>query len=144
MNEEAYIRERLDGQTQWFGKKSALYQNKYKRCRKLQSICVLLVPVLALFPYFWSRAITAICGAVATYLQFVCQLEQYHDLWRCYRLACERLKREKLLYQTGTGAYANKDIRFCVLVENVESIVASTNTDWSTITERVPQSPTGS
>ena len=67
-----------------------------------------------------------------------------YDLWRCYRLACERLKREKLLYQTGTGAYANKDIRFCVLVENVESIVASTNTDWSTITERVPQSPTGS
>ena len=144
MSEEEYIRERLDEQTQWFSRKSAENQKKYKRYRKAQSICILLVPVLSLFPCFSVRIAAALCGLLAAYLQFACQLDQYHELWRCYRLACERLKHEKLLCQTGTGAYADKSMRFQLLVEATESIIAATNTDWNIITESEPQSPAGS
>ena len=65
MSEEEYIRERLDEQTQWFRRKSAENQKKYKRYRKAQSICILLVPVLSLFPCFSVRIAAALCGLLA-------------------------------------------------------------------------------
>lgn len=131
MSIDKYIAIRLDDQQNWFSKKSASCQTKYKMLRYAESACILLLPLIGLFtnPDMIRNILLVGIGALASYFRFFLDINAYHDLWIRYRLASEALKREKLLHATHTGAY-HSDNRDEVLVINVKRIISAANNDW--------------
>lgn len=142
MSPDEYIRNRLDEQQKWFSCKSTENQREYKRLRRLETACVLLLPVLGMLPIAdpWRDIILVLLSVIASYLRFFAGLDSCHDLWLQYRAASEALKREKLLYETRTGVYRGDDSG-TVLVMRVESIIASVNGDWLQIKQDEPPTP---
>lgn len=97
MSPDEYIRNRLDEQQKWFSCKSTENQREYKLLRRLETVCVLLLPVLGMLPIAdpWHDIILVLLSAIASYLRFFAGLDSCHDLWLQYRAASEALKREK-------------------------------------------------
>jgi hypothetical protein len=62
-------------------------------------------------------------------------LFRYHELWAEYRSNAETLKHEKYLYLYGAGPY-DRDDRFTVLVERVESLISKENSRWQESTKK--------
>ena len=138
MTDNAYINERLDEQQRWHSDKSRKCQCYYKWLSGIEAGCIALIPVVILVPCFdyYSKFAVAVLGAVASLLKYIKHNNSYHELWIKYRLISEALKKEKYLYQTGTGIYKNKDnkTKYCILAENTEAILDKGNIKWEAIT----------
>jgi len=136
-----YIERRLDDQIDWFNQKSAYNQKLYKRLKKTETACTIVLPVIGIIPfadYGWNKIGLVVLGAIATYIRCWSNIETYYELWTKYRTACELLKKEKFLYQTHTGIYREEDARDSVLVEQVERILAAENSQWNAIIQSIP------
>ena len=71
--------------------------------------------------------LTALLGAVVALAEGWRQIARYDEAWAAYRLASERMKRERRLYVNGAGEYrglADEEAAFLRFVEAVEAIVA--------------------
>ena len=75
----------------------------------------------------WVPVVTALLGALVAVAEGWRQIARYDEAWAAYRVASERMKREKRLYVNGAGDYrrpASEDEAFLCFVEAVEAIVA--------------------
>lgn len=144
MSVEDYIKNRLDDQMNWFDKKSAFNQKRYKRLKKVEVGLTISLPVLGFLPlcdYSYNKGLLILVGAIATFLQAWNHIETYYELWTKYRTACELLKREKYLYQTHTGLYKDAESpesSYHLLVNRVESILAAENSQWNSVIHSIP------
>src|SRR5205809_3216085 len=88
--------DRLDDQIDWYDRKSAISQHRFKWLKALQIVFAAAVPVdIALKG---PGAAAAILGALVVVLEGFQQLNQYQQNWIGYRSTCEALKHEKYLY----------------------------------------------
>lgn len=139
MKQESYLL-RLDEQVDWYDRKATFNQRAYKR---LQAIAVVLgamtplllalnltlMPVaprwdqwlLTLLPIVVSVAATVASSFLTTY--------KYRDNWLQFRDTCERLRRERALYEAGVAVYGGPDA-FIAFVERCEGIMAGENEVW--------------
>lgn len=62
-------------------------------------------------------------------------IKKTKDNWVSYRLTCEALKREKILFETKSGKY--KDASFNDFVVACEKIIADENTAWKSLAKSV-------
>jgi hypothetical protein len=53
----------------------------------------------------WVPVLTALLGAVVALAEGWRQIARYDEAWAAYRLASERMKRERRLYVNGAGEY---------------------------------------
>ncbi len=148
MNDDAYIKERLENQMNWFDGKASFNQKKYKYYQKRVFIISAAVPVLITISN-WDfaiklgidavglnlsialQALAAISGIFLAIFNKTVELEEYHKLWKDYRVCAESLKYNRYLYLTGTEPYDEEDA-FPLLVENVEEILAKDVQKWRT------------
>ena len=141
---EDYIKNRLDDQMNWFDKKSAFNQKRYKYFKKAEIGLTISLPVLGFLPlcdYSYNKILLVLVGAIAAYLQAWSHIETYYELWTKYRTACELLKREKYLHQTHTGLYEDTESpesSYHLLVNRVESILAAENSQWNSVIHAIP------
>ncbi|MEY4135237.1 MAG: hypothetical protein RL386_1587 [Bacteroidota bacterium] len=135
MDQEKYFADRVDDQINWLNDKAGKYQARYKRLRVLQLLCSASIPFLVATisentgPLKW---IVGGLGVIVTVAEGLQALYKYHELWLQYRATCEALKREKMLFLTGSGRYQGLDNAFAVFVAEVESLLSSENTQWKT------------
>lgn len=131
MTEEEYFANRLDDQIGWYDRKSVWNQKRYKLLKYAELIISASIPVAISFAeHWWVRLGIGIGGgaiAVITGIHGICN---YHENWLRYRATCEALKREKYLYATRTGPYADCREPFRRLVETAESIMAQETVAW--------------
>lgn len=67
-----YIERRLDDQIDWFNQKSAYNQKLYKRLKKAETACTIVLPVIGIIPfadYGWNKIGLVVLGAIATYIR---------------------------------------------------------------------------
>jgi hypothetical protein len=76
---------RLTDQLDWYAKKSADTQRRYKQIKVAQLVLAGSIPVFALVDGVWGRWVTAILGASVAILEGLQQLGQYSNLWVTYR-----------------------------------------------------------
>lgn len=133
MTPDEYLAERLDDQIGWFDRKSQESQRWYKRLRAVEIVAASLIPLLA----GWAGgsgmvAVTmGLLGVVVAVVAAVLTLFQFERNWLEYRAACERLRRERILYRTGAAPFdRGQEAAFRLLVERVESILAQENQGW--------------
>jgi len=76
---------------------------------------------------FWVPVLTALLGAVVALMEGWRQIARYDETWAAYRVASERMKRERRLYVNGAGAYrgvTDEEEAFLRFVEAIETIIA--------------------
>ena len=138
MSQEEYISQRLDDQIKWYSHKSALNQTKYKYWQVIKVISALLITTLSL----WATKIDAmpyiigVLGAFIVFIESFVKIFDYKKLWIEYRMASEKLLREKVLFQTNSIPY-NVSESFKLLVQRCEGIMQNESQGWEgLITEK--------
>lgn len=131
MNEEEYLKQRVDDQISWYSKKSSSNQ-KYSKTIRFIEIC--LSAALVLLAVFLDNSImkygSAIIGTVLSILSGIMGLNKFQENWIQYRTTAEWLKKEKYLYTTKSGAYKESK-GFSCFVETVENELSKENSQWA-------------
>ena len=133
MNEEQFLKERVDGQINWYDKKSQFNQRWFKCLRVGEIVAAAAIPFLAGYMSNKTPAIQIVVGFLGFIIAIIAgvvALCQFQENWVEYRTTCESLRHEKYLFLTQTEPY-NVDNPFPLFVQRVESLVSTENTKWS-------------
>jgi len=133
MNEEQFLKERVDNQINWYDKKSQFNQRCYKWLRVGEIVAAAAIPFLAGYMSDKNPAIPVVVGLLGCIIAIIAgiaALYQFQENWAEYRTTCESLRHEKYLFLTQTEPY-NVDNPFPLFVQRVESLVSTENTKWS-------------
>jgi hypothetical protein len=131
MSIEEYIEQRLDNQRKYYSEKSGLNQKWYRRLRFATIIIAGTLPFVTAYldvnPAM--KVVAGAMGALIAIIEGIQHLNKYHDNWVNYRRTSEALKREKIMFQTQTGAYT-QEATLAILVARVEAILYDENQEW--------------
>lgn len=135
MNEEQYLKVRLDNQIDWYDRKSTSNQKYFKIICIIEFIAAALIPFLT--PYINENTIklkffVAILGVIISVIVAVIGLYKFQEHWTEYRTTCESLRHEKYLYLTKVPPYDGSDA-FTLLVERTESLISKENSAWAAL-----------
>lgn len=132
MNQEEYIKDRVDDQINWYSKKSSYNQKMFKRLRMIEIIAAALIPVLAGFVSRLEQLdyLIAFLGLIVVVVAGITGFYRYQEIWTGYRTTSESLKHEKYLFLTNAEPY-NIDKPFGLFVNRVEGLISRENTQWN-------------
>jgi len=143
-----YMQHRWYSQWSYYDKKSSAAKVRYQRLQLIVAVGSVVVPVLiGLTPTdpnlrtgldLVTVAISLIVAASAA----IETVKQFGDEWRTFRSTAEELKREKSLYDTGSGPYRRAKNPFRLFVERSEEVMAKQNGAWATLKEESMQDKT--
>ena len=111
MNEEKYIKERVQNQIDWYSKKSALNKKLHLWFRGLIIVFSATIPFLTGLIEDKSKSLTIIVGVLGVLIAVLTSLTalmKFQEKWSEYRTTSETLKHEKYLYETKSGPYDNE------------------------------------
>jgi len=132
MDEQEYIKVRLEDQIDWYSKKSQSNQKWFKSLRLIEIVSATLIPFLAgigqSFPCY--RIIIGCLGVIIAISAGLGALNKFQENWIEYRTIVETLKHEKYLFQTKCKPYDDKN-SYQRLVQRVESLISKENSQWS-------------
>jgi Protein of unknown function (DUF4231) len=125
---EHYFERDLAGQRSWYGKRASRFKIR------AQVVGIVVVGAGAATTFLqvlrdvrWVPVLTALLGALVALAEGWRQIARYDESWAAYRVASERMKRERRLYVNGAGDYrslTDEEEAFLRFVEAVEAIVA--------------------
>ena len=104
LNQDDYIKDRVDGQIEWYDRKSGMNQRWFRWLRIVEIIAAASIPLLVGYadsiPEF--KVVVGILGLLIAVIAGVLGLYQFQENWNGYRTTCEALKQEKYLFLTKT------------------------------------------
>ena len=133
MNQEAYLKERLQDQIDWYDRKSIKNQKWFKRLQVAAILASATIPFLSGYitgTTLLLKVSVGLLGLVVTAITAVLGLYKFQENWFEFRTTCESLKHEKYLFLTEAEPY-DQDDPFRLLVERVESLISKENTAWN-------------
>jgi len=139
MNEEEYLKKRLNDQIAWYDQKSVCNQKWFKRLQVFQLAAAASIPVLVNYvtdSSGWIRLLVAFLGASIAIISGIIALYKLQENWLEYRTTCESLRHEKYLYLTKTEPY-NTDDPLALLVNRIETLISKENTNWAQYMKKV-------
>ena len=149
----ASILTRLKDQIDWYDKKSARNQGRYKGLKILEIVAAALIPFIAGLnisnPSIFdsgipisSNVIAGILGVLIVVLESVQSLNQYQNNWINYRSTCEKLKHEEFLWNAKAGDYVDCEDPDRLLAERTESLVSTEHAQWISSRENIDKTKT--
>ncbi len=136
MNEEQYIKDRVDDQIVWYGTKSATNKRMHLWTKGLIITFSACIPLISGFlksgPEYLSYVV-GVLGMVVAILTGISELMKFQEKWAKYRTTAETLKHEKFLYMTQSGHYIDPKKHFNLFVSRIETLISTENSDWSKI-----------
>lgn len=135
MDEQTYIKERLNEQIEWYDSKSKDSQKKFKLSKYFVISASAIIPFLVNLNIesIFIRVVVSALGIVITISESIVSLNKYNENWIEYRTVCETLKHEKYMYLNGSGVYSDEENRFNFFVERIESIISQENVNWASL-----------
>lgn len=132
MTSEEYIKDRVEGQINWFNKKSKTNKLYFLSFTTAQVVLAALIPLLTGFisetNYF--QHIIGVVGVIIAVISGVMMTFKFQEKWKQYRMTSEQLNREKILFQTKTGQYTTEGNSDRRLVTSVETILSEEANSW--------------
>jgi hypothetical protein len=123
-----YIATRWKPQVDYYDSKGGFNKRRYLRIQAfigvgsaLVAVVLAVLPALNLSSLSWTAAILSGLISAATVFENV---YTYGDNWRKFRQASEGLKREKVLFDLGAGAYRNAKDPVLLFADHCEEIIA--------------------
>ncbi len=131
MNEQSYIKERVDDQIKWYDQKSKTNKIFFISLRTTEIILAILIPFLVGFitDATINKYIIGILGVIVAIIAGILSFYKFQENWLQYRTTSERLQREKNLFLAKSKTY-NKEDNFTIFVENIENIISKENSTW--------------
>lgn len=140
MNEEEYLKNRLDDQIDWYDRKSSKNQKNFKLFQLILILSAAAIPLLSGYlgqegttPYL--PYIIGVLGFLVAIITAILSLYKFQENWTSYRATCESLRHEKYLYLTKTEPYRGKNA-FNLLVQRVEMLLSKENSSWAEIMKK--------
>lgn len=132
LDQETYIKDRVEGQIKWYSGKSSAAQKRYKLFKVITLFCAVLIPFLTglVDDIFWMKYVIGGLGVLIAAIEGIQSLYKYRELWLEYRSTSEALKREKLLFQTLSGDYTDAADPYKLFVLKAEQVMAGEQTGW--------------
>lgn len=132
MNEEEYLKDRLDSQIEWYDTKSSWNQSWHKKLRILEVLAAASIPFLTGYITDSTPDMKIVVGSLGVLIAvssgFIA-IFKFQEHWLQYRTTAESLKHHKYLYQTKTAPY-DKENSFNLLVESIEGLISKENSNW--------------
>lgn len=133
MQIEDYMKKRLQPQIEYYSSKSASSKKEFYWLSILALVANATIPVITLSidstgP---SKYFVAILSAISAIFSGILLIKKAQDTWVCYRLTCEALKREKVLFETKSGKYRESSFNDFVIA--CEEIMANENAAWKSL-----------
>lgn len=135
MNEQEYIKTRVDEQINWYDKKSTKNKKTYlfiKVCSIIFSAAIPVLTGLSVYSKYYLISVS-IFGALTLVLTSLSSVFRWHDNWIRYRGISEQLKHEKYAYLTNSGVYGSNGLTFNSFVDRCESFISSENINWTNL-----------
>lgn len=139
MDEEAYIKERLDNQINWYNDKSKRSQNWFKTLRVIEILAAATIPFLAGYVTDTEPKLKIAIGVLGVIIALVTgfiSLNKFQEIWTEYRTTSETLKHHKYLFLTRSNPY-NTEEAFQTLVQTVEALVSKENSNWNNYIKQI-------
>ena len=133
MNEEEYIKNRLDNQIDWYDRKSMKNQKSYKRLQLTAFFAAAAIPFLSGYisaDIKLIQIIIGLLGFIIAVITAVLSIYKFQENWIEYRTTCESLRHEKYLFLTKASPYDSGN-PFTLFVQRIESLISKENSDWS-------------
>ncbi len=147
IDDQEYMKIRVDNQIKWYSKKSQQNQKAYRFIRLFEIIFSAGIPFIVGFADIridlvrWSVALIGVLLAISV---GIISLYKFQEKWVAYRTTCETLKHHKYKYITKTTPYDGDDA-LSAFVENVETLISAENTNWAdTIRSKKQEDKNGS
>lgn len=123
-----YFDQDLKGQRSWYSRKASGFK------WRAEALSFLVISAGILTTFFaaiskapWVATVTASLGALIALAEGWQRIARYGERWMAYRIASERMKRERRLYVNGAAEYReviDEDEAYLRFVEAVEAIIA--------------------
>jgi hypothetical protein len=88
----------------------------------------------------WMTSLSVLTGGLGLLvmvLEGLQQLNRYQENWIRHRDTCEKLKREKHLFEAKAGPYKSSDNVQKLLAERLEEIAANERSEWKDLMQSV-------
>ncbi|WP_081928909.1 DUF4231 domain-containing protein [Microvirga sp. BSC39] len=140
---DQYFQRDLQDQRRWYSK----HATQFKSRAQVLGIAVVAAGATTSFlqvfrDAFWVPVLTALLGAAVALIEGWRQIARYDETWAAYRVASERMKRERRLYVNGAGEYRgakDEEEAFLRFVEAIETIIAEEqHIYWQSRSENSP------
>jgi len=133
MNQEEYLKDRLQDQIDWYDRTSMKNQKWFKRLQVSAVIASATIPFISGYitdSSIWLKLIVGSLGLSVAAITAILGLYKFQENWLEFRTTCESLKHEKYLFLTKSEPYDQEE-PFKLLVQRVESLISKENTAWS-------------
>lgn len=132
MEQEKYIKERIDDQIEWYSKKSSRAQLWFKFLRILEMFAATSIPFLVGYTseISWIQIVIGLLGVLIAVIAGIISINKFQEVWIQYRTTSESLKHHKYLYQTESKPYDGED-SFKMLVATTEALISKENSNWN-------------
>lgn len=132
MDQDEYLKTRLDDQVAWYDGKSAWNKRLFVLLSIVQITAAALIPFLVGYVTDARpcvKFVVGLLGVVVALTVGIIVLLRLQENWHRYRTTAETLRHEKYLFQTGSPPY-DGDEAFTVLVERTEAVISREHTGW--------------
>ena len=131
MNEDEYVQTRVDGQIDWYNRKSEANQQWFRVLRIVEIVAAASIPLLAGYADTLApiKLVVGSLGLLVAVIAGVLGLYQFQELWTGYRTTCEALKQEKYLFITKTEPYDELE-PFPLFVQRIENLISKEHSNW--------------
>lgn len=133
INIDEYLSKRVNCQIEWYEKQACAYQKKYKVSQTIEIILAALIPLLSSYAdnFVLIGFIVGLFGAVIAIIKSLSRLYKWPENWLGYRTACDMLRYQKMLFETGSAPYNTKPETIeNVFIHNIEQIISSEHNQW--------------
>ena len=138
MEQDGYVKDRLDNQIDWYDRKSIQNQKWFKRLQVVSIVGAASIPFLSGYiteTTIFLKIATGLLGLMVAAITAILGLYKFQENWLEFRTTCESLKHEKYLFLTNTDPY-HVEQPFQLLVQRVEGLISKENTNWSQYMDR--------
>jgi len=140
MEEEEYLKNRLDDQIDWYDRKSIQNQKTYKMLQLILIVSAASIPFISGYvdKLVYLQYLLGAIGVLIAAITAIISLYKFQETWTAYRTTCESLRHEKYLYLTKTNPYVGKNA-FNLLVQRVEMLISKENSSWAEIMQKTEE-----
>ncbi|HEV8241358.1 MAG TPA: DUF4231 domain-containing protein [Thermoanaerobaculia bacterium] len=131
MDEQEYLKSRLDEQAAWYSARSQAAKQSYQRLRALEIVGAATVPFLAAYAdkHVAVQVALGVVGVLLAVGAGLLSLHRYQEQWVEYRAMKEALVREKYFFVTRAAPYDGEQ-PFTLLVQRAEALMGSESSAW--------------
>lgn len=136
---DSYIKNRLQGQVDYYHKACMRLQKEYNWLSILNIITTAVIPLftLAIKDWDFAKYIVALLGALATIFTSILLLHKTKEKQINYRSTYENLKTEQIYYINNIEKYKDKNDTECheLFIETCENLMKNEHGAWKTLEE---------